>query len=319
MDLLQLQYFRTVASLEHMTKASEALHVSQPSLSRTIGNLEKELGVELFYRTGRKITLNQYGKTFLRHVNRALDSLQAGCDELAAMQQNLQPIIVSSPNTGMITEMIASYHVLYPNVPITFRIDPFDKIPAVLEKKEVDFVICDIIAPGAKTEDWIPVSEERLYAMLSKRDPLAEKEHLYLNQLRDYKLALPESASPIRAVLNYFFQINNMSLRSAYEINDIYSQLHLVDKGSAISLIPMTALYDIISKQDNIGFHAIEQVRIIPIEDSNIVWQLALSPLSGRTEGAAAQRFYQHCIDSFAGKRGKIRETVDAFCKRTRE
>lgn len=315
MDLLQLHYFRTVASLEHMTKASEALHVSQPSLSRTIGNLEKELGVELFYRTGRKISLNPYGKAFLQHVNSALDSLQAGCDELHSMQKNIQSIIVSSPNTGMITEMIASYHVSHPNTPITIRIDPFNKLHSLLEEKEVDFVICDIISPHANTEDWIPVSEERLYAMISKNDPLAEKDRLYLSQLREHKLALPESASPIRAVLNYFFQLNNIPHRSAYEINDIYSQLHLVEKGSAISLIPMTALYDIISKQDSMGFHAIEKVRIIPIGDDNILWKLAMSPLSGRTEGFAAQRFYQHCLDLFSKKRGTIKNVVDAFCE----
>ena len=48
MELLQLKYFQTVARLEHMTKAAEELHIAQPSLSKTIARLEKDLGVPLF-------------------------------------------------------------------------------------------------------------------------------------------------------------------------------------------------------------------------------------------------------------------------------
>ncbi|WP_144053543.1 LysR family transcriptional regulator [Clostridium saccharoperbutylacetonicum] len=55
MDLLQLQYFKTVARLGHMTHTAEELHVAQPALSRTISKLEKELGVTLFDRVGRQI------------------------------------------------------------------------------------------------------------------------------------------------------------------------------------------------------------------------------------------------------------------------
>lgn len=64
MELLQLKYFQTVARLEHMTKAAEELHIAQPSLSKTIARLEKDLGVPLFDRQGRQITLNSFGKYF---------------------------------------------------------------------------------------------------------------------------------------------------------------------------------------------------------------------------------------------------------------
>ncbi len=70
MELLQLKYFQTVARLEHMTKAAEELHIAQPSLSKTIARLEKDLGVPLFDRQGRQITLNSFGKVFLKRVER---------------------------------------------------------------------------------------------------------------------------------------------------------------------------------------------------------------------------------------------------------
>ena len=66
MDLLQLCYFRVVAGVEHMTKAAEELSIAQPSLSKTIRRLEKEMVVPLFDRQARSFQLNQFGKAFLR-------------------------------------------------------------------------------------------------------------------------------------------------------------------------------------------------------------------------------------------------------------
>ena len=66
MELLQLKYFQTVARLEHMTKAAEELHIAQPSLSKTIARLEKDLGVPLFDRQGRQITLNSFRKSIFK-------------------------------------------------------------------------------------------------------------------------------------------------------------------------------------------------------------------------------------------------------------
>src|SRR2546428_13358678 len=83
MDLLQLHYFRTVARLEHMTRAAEALLIAQPALSQTIARLEDELGVPLFDRLGRRIRLNLFGKAFLERVERVFAELDQGRRELA--------------------------------------------------------------------------------------------------------------------------------------------------------------------------------------------------------------------------------------------
>ena len=57
MDLLQLRYFLKLANIQHVSKTAELLRISQPSLSATIRKLESELGVPLFIRQGRRITL----------------------------------------------------------------------------------------------------------------------------------------------------------------------------------------------------------------------------------------------------------------------
>lgn len=68
MNLAQLYYFRTLAKFEHYGKAAEALYITQPSLSNSIKNLEKEIGVPFFERVGRNVRLTEYGEEFNKHI-----------------------------------------------------------------------------------------------------------------------------------------------------------------------------------------------------------------------------------------------------------
>ncbi len=66
MEWEQLEYFQTLARVQHVTKAAEILSISQPALSRSIVRLEGHLGVPLFDRQKRSIKLNKYGEIFSR-------------------------------------------------------------------------------------------------------------------------------------------------------------------------------------------------------------------------------------------------------------
>ncbi len=68
MELYQLRYFAAVAEHEHVHRAARELHVSPPALSRAIGLLEDELGVALFARTGRRLTLTEKGSRLARRA-----------------------------------------------------------------------------------------------------------------------------------------------------------------------------------------------------------------------------------------------------------
>ena len=94
MNLQQLYYFKTVAELEHYTRAAEMLRVNQSSLSHAMQSLEQELNVRLFSRSGRNVVLSQYGKMFLPHVLQALDTLENGVTELRS---------AVDPETGIVS------------------------------------------------------------------------------------------------------------------------------------------------------------------------------------------------------------------------
>ena len=86
MKLHQLQYFQCLAHYLHYRKASEALHISQPTLSFVIKELEKELGVDLLKKEGRTITLTQEGTTFLNYVTKSFQILEEGVQAISPKQ-----------------------------------------------------------------------------------------------------------------------------------------------------------------------------------------------------------------------------------------
>lgn len=88
MNLYQLYYFRTLAKLEHYTKAAEELSMTQPSLSNAISTLETELEVPLFEKHGRNIKLSKYGKMFLPYVENSLKELEAGTKKIHEVTSN---------------------------------------------------------------------------------------------------------------------------------------------------------------------------------------------------------------------------------------
>ena len=78
MNLSQLYYFRKLAEVKHYTHAAEELFISQPTLSNSISQLEKELGIPLFKREGRTIKLTRYGAEFYEYATEALNALEKG-------------------------------------------------------------------------------------------------------------------------------------------------------------------------------------------------------------------------------------------------
>src|SRR6266542_4586380 len=87
MELGQLEAFIQVASHRSFSKAAEVLFLTQPSVTARIQSLEKELGEELFERSGRSVRLTDAGNTFLVYAQRALKDVQEGRDALEALRK----------------------------------------------------------------------------------------------------------------------------------------------------------------------------------------------------------------------------------------
>ena len=88
MTLNQLLYFQTIARFQHFRLAAQELNISQPSLSRSIASLEEELGIILFERVGRNISLTKYGKIFLEHTDKILNDVSTAEKQMKKLAGN---------------------------------------------------------------------------------------------------------------------------------------------------------------------------------------------------------------------------------------
>ncbi|GAB2598931.1 LysR substrate-binding domain-containing protein [Kocuria himachalensis] len=120
MDVRQLKYFLAVVDHGGFTRAAEQLIIAQPSLSQTIKGLERELGVSLFHRIGRRVVLSEAGQELVgpaRVVVRDLEAARAAINDLRGVRSGrLDVIAMPSPGIEPLTSMIAAYAQSHPAV-----------------------------------------------------------------------------------------------------------------------------------------------------------------------------------------------------------
>lgn len=145
-ELLQLQYFKTIAECQHITNAANKLMVSQPSLSNTLSRIEGELGVRLFDRQGRNIVLNHYGEIVLRHANnilREIDNIHAEINEI--QQKNHQQLNIASTTSMYVNDWLPYFFKSNPQLNIRHRILNSEKIKEELLNGTLDFGITNCL------------------------------------------------------------------------------------------------------------------------------------------------------------------------------
>jgi DNA-binding transcriptional LysR family regulator len=189
MELSQLNYFRTTARLEHFTQAAKELHITQPSLSKAIANLEEELGIPLFDREGKNVRLNEYGKALLPQVDRILDLVEEAVfqlQDMAAGQRGQVRIGASFPITPPSPVYYYQYDFFHshPQVALFLHVHSGGRIESMLEERELDFGIS--LAPathfGIASQ---PLYTDKLGIIVGPNHPLAEKKQVALKELKD--------------------------------------------------------------------------------------------------------------------------------------
>ena len=124
MTLNQLGYFYQAAVLQHFNQAAEKINISEPSLSRSITALENELGVTLFEKRGRNVTLTKAGEIFLEHVTQILDDVTRASNKMQQIATNgghIDIAYVSPLAREFIPNTVRSFLSLEQNKNITFH------------------------------------------------------------------------------------------------------------------------------------------------------------------------------------------------------
>ena len=241
MDIRDLRYFCVTAELEHVTKAAEQLGVSQPFLTRIIGQLEKEIGVPLFDNVGRKIRLNQCGITFYGLAKRALaefDNVTIEMDKL--LDRHEQTITFLADSEGYSSEIAVRYKLAYPNSRLTISYAPRKDIIDALISGTADFGLCT--PPILDAPNYSLVTETVFYdtavILLPPNSPLLEKTSLTFDDLRGEPLVSSMKDSGMRNNQAMVFEKYDFHPQTACETNDAELLVKMVMSGLGYAMMP---------------------------------------------------------------------------------
>ena len=225
--------------------AAEALHVSQPALSRRIDKLEATLRLRLFDRTTRRVALSESGRQFLLHAQAALDLLEqaaAGVSDRAERRASRVTVAcVPSVANDLLPRMLRRFCADHDAI----RVRVIDEsAPVVLDSVlsgAADFGLNFI---GAQEADAVfePVLEERYVLVMREEHRLARRRSVAWAELADERMVSVSSASGNRGLIDR--AVARLKRRPAifYEANHVAGALGLVEAGLGVAALPRLAL-----------------------------------------------------------------------------
>lgn len=237
MELLQLHYFRTVARLEHMTKAAEELRVAQPALSMTISRLEKDLGVPLFDRLGRQIRLNAFGRAFLAKVDVALTALDEGKREVTDMAGAERGTIYFVTSTlDRLSEPLAAFRTLHPDISFRITQASMNEMGSILNDGEVDLCLTSVPLdqPGIRE---LPILGEQVYIGVPLWHPLANRKSLKLQEVDDEPFICYKAEHPLRKMNDDYCHIAGISRNVVCEVDEPAGIISLISAGIGVAFV----------------------------------------------------------------------------------
>ncbi|WP_344586577.1 LysR family transcriptional regulator [Actinomadura vinacea] len=203
MNLRQLRYVVATADHGTMTSAAQALYVAQPALSRAVRELERELGVELFARSGRGVVLTAVGEQVVRQARVALDAVDA-IEGLSVSRANgrgaeLRIAATASLEPELTGRLIPRFARDQPAVRVrVIRCDGRESVAAALRAGRADLAVTDLPVPG----DLAAHPFEQREVVLISPPGLRLREPLPLTALDGMRLVLPARGSARRAEID---------------------------------------------------------------------------------------------------------------------
>lgn len=234
MELRELRYFLAVAREQNITKAAEALYISQPSLSKQMQNLENEIGRPLFARGSRKVTLTEAGVLLKKRAEQLLELYEKTEQELAAPEETVcgEVRIGGGESYAVQTVMRAAKQIQerYPHVTFRFFSGDADDVTEKLERGLIDFgIVVDLADIAQYNALRLPLADR--WGVLMRRDsPLAEKEAIAPADLAGRPILASRQMLEKKGMINEWMRrIGRMDVRATFNL--VYNASVMVQEG----------------------------------------------------------------------------------------
>ena len=257
MNLSQLYYFRKLAEVKHYTHAAEELFISQPTLSNSISQLEKELGIPLFKREGRTIKLTRYGAEFYEYATEALNALEKGIalakEHAGSPTGSIDIGAIYTIQSDYLPALIKGYREAYGR---SAQVNVFQglTLPLVedLENDRYELAFTAYV-PDKPSLTFVPVLTQQLVAVVHRSDKLAWSKNLKLEDLRGREVITSPPNTPIGAEVAQLMKTHGITPYHT-SANDEITLGSMVDSttgtvGLALNTIGLSPFRELITKK----------------------------------------------------------------------
>ena len=239
MDINQIKYFLAIVETGGFTKAADSLFISQPSLSVGIKRLERELGVILFERGGRRAVLTPAGQFFLDTAQDILDKYEFALNGLRrfSKQPTLRLGVLRTLRIEDFARMIALFQQDHPNAVIELRDGMVNDLHLWQEKGEVDLIVTELSNPDDSDFSLALFQQDFLLAV-PKDHPFAAKEQVSLMDLDDQPF-IGRSMCEIWGKAPQIFEAKGIEPRVVYLADREEWAISMLKSGLGITIMPV--------------------------------------------------------------------------------
>ena len=246
MEFRQLEYFCAVSSLESFTKAANFLHVSQPSVTKTVQALEAELNLELVDRSQKHIFLTAAGEVFLIHAKKILQDVQAAKSAIERFQNQSGGVIRFG-----VPPMVESY--VFPNFFIKFtesnpeinldlqECNDSAEVQKKVDNDELDFGII-FLTEDEKIKNSLILLEDEFYLCLPPDHKLANEEKISFSELKNEKFILQPPGTVQNLITLQYSANAGFAPEILLSTSQVKTIKELVSSNAAVALIPKFAI-----------------------------------------------------------------------------
>jgi len=282
MELRHLRYFSVLAECEHFTRAAEKLFVTQSTLSHTIKQLEEELGMALFDRVGKRVSLNKDGSQFLTTVARTLQELDNGIVHLrqsaSSLTGELRVGTIHTFNIRLTPHCVATFLTRNPTVKARVIELPAQDAEARLLAGELD--VCISYPPRDPGLFWYEtLFNEEMILAVPLDHPLAARRRIRMVELHRQPLVMPPPGYGSRHLLDSCFRAANIEPNVIAEVTSFYPCLEI---GRRLK-VPVLLSYTAAEGAPGIAIVRIEDPK--PIRTPVLLWS------KDRPQSSAARAF----------------------------
>lgn len=290
-----LRYFLGVAQCGSIRVAAEELNVAPSAISRHIQNMERELGLPLFERNARGVSLTEAGRLYVQHARTVFldrERVRLEIDGLKGLRRgHIRITTIDGIVAGPLSNAISSFRKLHPGVTIQLSSTGTEMVNKAVREGEADIGIAyqPTAVEGINIAVRIP---DPLLLVVSPSHPLAERRIIDVREALDFPLALPVATFGIRKLINAACSSERIPLQPALETNSIEAL-----RGFALSGAGVTMLHSLsITREIGLGL-----LKGIPFRQPMLqrAW-IEIYTQEGRKLPTIIERFTEHLKKAFS-------------------